>query len=101
MHSTRAGMGSLQGLVVCHVVRAKQSGVCTVPLYTPLVRVTKLVWSGFWWLVWVIQHVDNKKCDQVHFQLSSNGNGSMAGNFNENDADYVTSSVIEAGVLSF
>ena len=31
------------------------------------------------------------------FSSSSDGNGSMAGNFNESDEDYVNSSVIEAG----
>lgn len=33
------------------------------------------------------------------FSSSSDGNGYMAGNFNENDEDYVNSSVLEAGNL--
>lgn len=39
-----------------------------------------------------------KKCNMIRcsFSSSSNGNGSMAENSNENDADYVESSVIEA-----
>lgn len=99
-------MGSLQGPVVCPVVRAKQTGVYAVPLYTPLVKATKLVRSGFWGVKTV-----NKGCVasqtrcrsssaiRCTFSSSSNGNGSMAGNFNENDADYVNSSVVEAGMV--
>lgn len=34
------------------------------------------------------------------FSSSSDGNGYMAGNFNENDEDYVDSSVLEAGNLT-
>ena len=33
------------------------------------------------------------------FSSSSDGNGYMAGNFNENDEDYVNSTVLEAGNL--
>ncbi|XP_028766044.1 bifunctional nuclease 1 isoform X2 [Neltuma alba] len=37
-----------------------------------------------------------RKVVQCNFNSSSNGSGSMAGNFNEKDEDYVNSSVIEA-----
>lgn len=95
-------MASLQGPVVCPVVRAKQTGVYAVPFYTPLGKATKLVRSGFFGL-----QVNNgfkvpnqtprqTKMIRCTFSSSSNGNGSKAGNFSENDADYVNSSVVEA-----
>ncbi|KAL3514678.1 hypothetical protein ACH5RR_027395 [Cinchona calisaya] len=96
-------MGSLQGLVVCPVVRAKQIGVYTVPLHAPLAKATKFVRSGFWGLkgingVNVANQTHHGTCKVIKctFSSSSNGNGSRAGNFNENDADYVNSSVLEA-----
>lgn len=98
-------MGSLQGPVVCPVVRAKQTGIYTVPLYTPLGNATKLVRSGFWGFkgnngfnVANQTRRQTNKMIRCTFSSSSNGNGSMAGNFNENDADYVNSSVVEAGM---
>ncbi|XP_027149303.1 bifunctional nuclease 1-like [Coffea eugenioides] len=95
-------MASLQGPVVCPVVRAKQTGVYTVPFYTPLGLAAKLVRGGFFGL-----QVNNRfnvpsqtprqtKVIRCTFSSSSNGNGSKAGNFSENDADYVNSSVVEA-----
>lgn len=97
-------MASLQGPVVSPVVRAKQTGP-SVPVNFPLVK-SKLVKSRFFGLreigysggnVGYRQH--SRKCITTHcsFSSSSNGNGSMAGNSRENDADYVNSSVVEAG----
>lgn len=99
-------MASLQGPVICPVVRAKQTGVYAVPRYTPVVKANKLVGSGFLGLK-VINRVDvanqtlrcTNKMIRCTFSSSSNGNGSMAGNFSENDSDYVNSSVVEAGTL--
>ncbi|KAL3505323.1 hypothetical protein ACH5RR_035164 [Cinchona calisaya] len=96
-------MASLQGPVVCPVIRAKRTGVYAVPFYTPLVKANKLVRSGFWGLKGIngvdvanqTRHRTNKMI-RCTFSSSSNGNGSMAGNFNENDSDYVNSSVVEA-----
>ncbi|KEH36185.1 wound-responsive family protein [Medicago truncatula] len=44
-------------------------------------------------------HVNMRKCRTVmncSFNSSSNGSGSMAENFNENDEDYVNSTILEA-----
>ncbi|CAI9116800.1 OLC1v1018052C1 [Oldenlandia corymbosa var. corymbosa] len=94
-----ADMGSLQGPVICPVVRAKQSGGYAVPLRTK----ARLGQSSFWGVKAInngasvpSQRVRAKNVIRCTFSSSSNGNGSMAGNFNENDADYVNSSVLEA-----
>ncbi|KAI5353826.1 hypothetical protein L3X38_006720 [Prunus dulcis] len=100
-------MVSLQGPVICPTVRAKQSGYDTVPVVGPLVKARLLrselcrfrgvsgciTKAGF-----VSRPQNARKCTRVHctFSSSSNGNGSMAENFNENDEDYVNSSVLEA-----
>ncbi|KAL2249762.1 UNVERIFIED_CONTAM: Bifunctional nuclease 2 [Sesamum indicum] len=97
-------MASLQGPVVCPVVRAKQTGLYTVPVNSPLLK-AKFIRSGFWGLKGLNSGRTNvgyrphlRKCRTIRssFSSSSNGNGSMAGNFSENDADYVNSSVLEA-----
>ncbi|KAK9269833.1 hypothetical protein L1049_025406 [Liquidambar formosana] len=100
-------MGSLQGPVICPTVRAKQAGVYTLPVNGPLMK-AKLLRSGFWGFrgiggdkntVNFLSHQRYaRKCMTPHctFSSSSNGNGSMAENFNENDEDYVNSSVVEA-----
>nr|GLL18164.1 bifunctional nuclease 2-like isoform X1 [Ipomoea trifida] len=99
-------MNSLQGPVVCPVVHAKRTGPYSVPVKpSALVKASKILRSEFW-------RLDGIHCRQAHFPLqqhsriskliacgfssSSNGNGSRAENFNENDADYVNSSVVEA-----
>lgn len=100
-------MGSLQGPVICPVVRAKHTGSCSVPLYMPSVKAANLVRSGFWGLKGIsadVAHqtrVRKNKGIRCTFSSSSNGNGSMAGNSNESDADYVNSSVVEAGMLPY
>ncbi|KAJ8539570.1 hypothetical protein K7X08_013822 [Anisodus acutangulus] len=65
-------MSSLQGPVLCPVVRGKQT--CSVN--SSIVK-AKMLRSKFW-------------------GSSSNDNGSMAENFSESEADYVNSSVVEA-----
>lgn len=98
-------MGSLQGPVICPVVRSKLTGPCRVPLYRPSVKATNLIRSGFGGLKGINGvrvanqvRVRRNKVIKCTFSSSSNGNGSKAGNSNENDADYVNSSVVEAGM---
>lgn len=104
-------MGTLQGPVICPTVRAKEAGVYTLPVSLPLKK-TKIFRSGFWGFrgncggrtkAGAVPHqLHTRKCKtlQCSFSSSSDGNGSMAENFNENDEDYVNSSVVEAGMLS-
>ncbi|XP_042006005.1 bifunctional nuclease 1-like [Salvia splendens] len=96
-------MASLQGPVVSPVVCAKQTGP-SVAVNSPLLK-AKLIKSGFLGLRGLGYSRGNagnwkhsRKCrtTQCSFSSSSNGNGSMAGNSSENDADYVNSSVVEA-----
>ncbi|KAA8537590.1 hypothetical protein F0562_027198 [Nyssa sinensis] len=98
-------MGSLQGPVICPAVHAKQTGVYTLPVYRPLMKAT-IFRNGCWRFKGIncgrINSVNHQlcihKCKSVRcsFSSSSNGDGSMAENFNENDEDYVNSSVVEA-----
>ncbi|KAK6131235.1 hypothetical protein DH2020_035025 [Rehmannia glutinosa] len=97
-------MASLQGPVVCPVVHAKQTWVNSVPVDSPLLK-AKFIRSGCWGLkrlnscrtnVGYRQHLGKCRTIRGSFSSSSNGNGRMAGNSNENDADYVNSSVVEA-----
>ncbi|KAL2513002.1 Bifunctional nuclease 2 [Abeliophyllum distichum] len=97
-------MASLQGLIVCPVICAKQTGVYSVPISSPVLK-AKVIRSGFWGLVGIgsgrtnVNYQQNlRKCKTIRctFSSSSNGNGSMAENSNENDSDYVNSSVVEA-----
>lgn len=101
---------SLQGPVICPTVEAKQAGFYTLPLVRPLVKAKVLTSelmgfkriSGSFIKVGVGSRplsVRKSKVIQCVFSSSSNGNGSMEENFNENDEDYVTSSVLEAGML--
>lgn len=103
-------MVSLQGPVICPTVSAKQAGSYTLPMVGPLVKARHLrseVWglkgiSGCITKAGFVSRPQNaRKCTRVHctYSSSSNGNGSMAENFNENDEDYVNSSVLEAGML--
>ncbi|KZV50148.1 bifunctional nuclease 2 [Dorcoceras hygrometricum] len=97
-------MASLQGPVVCPVIRSKQTGVYSVPFGSLFLK-DKLVRSGFLGLKGPKNASTNtgflqtlKKCSVVKcsFSSSSDGSGSMAENSNESDADYVNSSVTEA-----
>ncbi|XP_022762198.1 bifunctional nuclease 1-like isoform X1 [Durio zibethinus] len=101
-------MVSLQGPVICPAVRSKQVGVCTLPVNGPFPR-ARLHRSDIWGYRGVTdgkskaraisRQLKLRKCKttvQCSFGSSSDGNGSMAENFNENDEDYVNSSVVEA-----
>lgn len=103
-------MGSLQGPVICPAVRAKQVGIYTLPkvgsfMKARLLRSEFLGFKGISCrktIVGILTHqLHARRCKTVHcsYSPSSNGNGSPAENFNENDEDYVNSSVIEAGKL--
>ncbi|XAR64142.1 hypothetical protein NMG60_11024378 [Bertholletia excelsa] len=97
-------MGSLQGPVICPAVRAKKTGVHALPINGPRTK-AKILVSRFWGFrgikvfgTNVCHRLHGQKYNKVHcsFSSSSNGNGSMAENFNENDEDYVNSSIVEA-----
>ncbi|KAK2994139.1 hypothetical protein RJ640_020944 [Escallonia rubra] len=96
-------MSSLQGPVICPAVHAKQTGAYKLPVNGPLMK-AKLLRSGFWASEGISNcrvnvgkpHWRKGKAVRCSFSSSSNGNGSMAESFNENDADYVNSSVVEA-----
>lgn len=103
----RGEMVSLQGLVICPAVQAKQNGVCTLPVNGPLLK-AKFLKSGFWGCKGIkgarinVNHQllgRQYKKVQCCYSSSSNDNGSMAENFSENDEDYVNSSVVEAGTI--
>lgn len=102
-------MGILDGPVICRPVgNAKHAGVF-VPLVNTALRKARILGSGFWGskgkCVGMIRVVvpsyapfeRKHRAVRCSFSSSSDGNGSMAGNFNVSDADYVNSSVIEAG----
>ncbi|KAK4751395.1 hypothetical protein SAY87_004877 [Trapa incisa] len=98
-------MGSLQGPVICPI-RAKQAGVYMIPVNGLISKPRTLRselwgWKGFFRQrveVGTIQRLVARRCKvpQCSFSSSSNGNGSMAENFNEHDEDYVNSSIVEA-----
>lgn len=90
----------------------KYAGVPAAPISSPLVKAGNLR-SGFWGMktrcssiskasVLSFQTCGTKgRPTRCSFSSSSDGNGSRAGNFSENDEEYVNSSVIEAGNLFF
>ncbi|TQD96107.1 hypothetical protein C1H46_018250 [Malus baccata] len=94
-------MACLQGPVICPTVRAKRSGFDALPVVGPLVK-ARLAFRGISGSItkagFASRPRNARKCTRVHctFSSSSDGNGSMAENFNENDEDYVNSSVLEA-----
>lgn len=105
-------MGILEGPVICRpsVYHGKQARI-SAPVINTILKNTRHLRSGFWGsktrcrnIIRVgalsIQPCERKGLPiRCGFSSSSDGNGSMAGNFNENDEDYVNSSVIEAGNL--
>lgn len=102
-------MVSLQGPVICPTFRTK-AGCGTLPMASPLEKARLLrceLWEfkgirgGFFKASFVSRPLRARKSKviQCAFSSSSNGNGRMAENFNENDEDYVNSSVLEAGML--
>ncbi|MCD7456066.1 Bifunctional nuclease 1 [Datura stramonium] len=93
-------MSSLQGPVVCPLVCGKRTGTVS----SPIVK-AKMLRSDFWGFNGISRRRVNvarlplsrvSKLIRCSFSSSSNDNGSMAENFNESDADYVNSSVVEA-----
>ncbi|XVF36063.1 hypothetical protein REPUB_Repub19eG0026100 [Reevesia pubescens] len=102
-------MVSLQGPVICPAVRSKQVGVYTLPVNGPFPR-ARLHRSDIWGFRGgitdgksnaraIYRQLKLRKLNttvQCSFSSSSDGNGSMAENFNENDEDFVNSSVVEA-----
>ncbi len=94
-------MSSVQGPVVCPAVRAKQGGVHSVPINGPSMK-AKILKSSLWVSKGInfrrinVGKLHISKTVRCSFSSSSNGNGSMAENFSENDSNYVNSSVIEA-----
>ncbi|XWS24404.1 hypothetical protein CRYUN_Cryun28dG0099000 [Craigia yunnanensis] len=104
----RGKMVSLQGPVISPAVRSKQVGVYMLPVNGPFPK-ERLHRSDMWGYRGVTdgkskaraisRQLKLRKCKtmvQCSFSSSSDGNGSMAENFNENDEDYVNSSVVEA-----
>ncbi|CAA7042639.1 unnamed protein product [Microthlaspi erraticum] len=92
-------MRSLQSPVVCPAIRPRQVSACA----------SSLVRSQFWGNrtkgIAVKSHVtlrlhprrcSNKSTVKCVFSSHSDGNGSTAENFNENDEEFVNSSVVEA-----
>jgi bifunctional DNase/RNase len=99
-------MSSVQGPVICPAtVHSKQTGVYTLPLNGPLMK-DRVVRSGFWGVKGIHcgralvtncrPRLQKGKLVKCSFSSSSDGNGSMAENFSESDADYVNSSIVEA-----
>ncbi|XP_022769031.1 phosphatidylinositol/phosphatidylcholine transfer protein SFH6-like isoform X3 [Durio zibethinus] len=99
-------MVSLQGPVICPAVRSKQ--VYTLPVNGPFPR-ARLHRSDIWGYRGVTdgksqsrassRQLKLRKCKtmvQCSLSSSSDENGSMAENFNENDENYVNSSLVEA-----
>nr|KAJ0225285.1 hypothetical protein LSAT_V11C100007450 [Lactuca sativa] len=97
-------MSSLQGPVVCPSVQRKQGGIHAIPAINGSLTKAKGLRSGMWGFRGVYSHrihIHNQSRSKTNsitctFSSSSNGNGSMAESFNENDSDYVDSSVVEA-----
>lgn len=99
-------MSSLQGPVICPVVRGKQTSQFAVPVNSSVVK-AKILKSRFWGINGISSFRVNvarqplsrvSKVIQCTFSSSSDGNGSTAENSNESNADYVNSSVVEAGM---
>lgn len=96
-------MRSLQAPVVCPAIRPRQVGACaSLVNYTGLkprsqffgnrIKSVKSQVTTTITLRWC-----NKSIIKCVFSSHSDGNGSTAENFNENDEEYVNSSVVEAG----
>ncbi|KAK9053849.1 hypothetical protein SSX86_024924 [Deinandra increscens subsp. villosa] len=95
-------MNYLQGQVVCPSVHQKQGWVHGVTAVNGSFTKAKPLRSGMWGFRGFYNHPVHMRCQPKSntitctFSSSSNGNGSMAESFNENDSDYVDSSVLEA-----
>ncbi|CAM8974768.1 unnamed protein product [Rhodiola kirilowii] len=95
-------MTSLQGPVICPSVRPKQAGLEFL-LLTSFMELDcvgvlgKRSKASFLSYQLHLRRSNTTSVVRCSFSSSSNGNGSKAGKFNENDADYVNSTVLEAG----
>jgi bifunctional DNase/RNase len=99
-------MGSVQGSVICPTIRPKQAGAYSHLANSPLSK-AKIHRSHLWGRRGVFRfktdlstanHLVARRfrAPLCSLSSSSDGNGSMADNFNEHDEDYVNSSVVEA-----
>ncbi|XP_008811088.1 bifunctional nuclease 2-like isoform X2 [Phoenix dactylifera] len=102
-------MAIIEGPVICRpaVQHVKQARVSAPIINSSLIK-TRHLRSGFWGSqarcrsITRVGTLSIQPCERkgwpVHcsFSSSSDGNGSMAGNFSENDEEYVNSSVTEA-----
>ncbi|KAK1298129.1 Bifunctional nuclease 1 [Acorus calamus] len=99
-------MGTLQGPVICRpTIRAKQPGAFSSPVSRSMVKIRSGIWGSKWGSGGRrirARSLPSQHCEKriavvrCAFSSPSDDNGSMAENFNENDEDYVNSSVIEA-----
>ncbi|KAK9285959.1 hypothetical protein L1049_025161 [Liquidambar formosana] len=94
-------MGSLPGPVICRIAHVKQVGISKAVLLESGLQVSKRRYRRNAKVGPLIHHSHVGTCKKVTCSLgsSSNDNGSMAENFNENDGEYVNSSVIEADLM--
>lgn len=102
-------MGVLEGAIICRPdIRAHYTGLSASLVTnntTKAIRPQSRIWGFKTRCKSIIQFSGlslqpcSKRRWRVHcsFSSSSDGNGSMAGNFSENDEEYVNSSVMEAG----
>ncbi|KAI4321607.1 hypothetical protein MLD38_034970 [Melastoma candidum] len=100
-------MASLRGPVICPTVRAEQAGLYPAPLAGRSTK-PRMLRSEFWGFKGAIKvktrislvslQTFSRRSRTAHcsFSSSADGNGSMAENFNENDEDYIDSSIVEA-----
>lgn len=96
-------MATLQGHFICSLSsHPKLTGSCVFPTVGSLKKI-KLRNNAFWGCRGFIisngrkKSMKDNKVVQCSFKSSSDGDDRTAENFNENDDEYVNSSVIEAG----
>ena len=99
-------MATMQGLVICLTVCAKQARIYTLPLNVPLVK-ARLDRSRLWRFLSITDCKTKLNGSYLHqghngvycyLSSSSNGNGRRVENFNENDEDYINSSTFKDGM---
>ncbi|XP_059286544.1 bifunctional nuclease 1-like isoform X10 [Lycium ferocissimum] len=93
-------MNSLQGPVVCPLVCGKRTGMVNSSIVKATMLRSELCgFNGISSRPVNVARLPRSRVSKLigcSFSSSSNDNGSMAENFNESDADYVNSSVVEA-----
>lgn len=102
-------MRSLQAPVVCPAIRPRQVGACGSSLVSYNGLKPRFLRSQFWGnrtkgvksqvTTITLRLHPRKSSIKCVFSSHSDGTGSTAENFNENDEEYVNSSVVEAGKL--